>query len=178
MRTVSKKARRRKLKGSHESYETGPDAKEGRDSHCGARPELGSLIFRLSFVALNEAVMVRGLLRTSNLPQLQNLIKRDPVSYEEDFLPNGITTTLHVESFRSTRTNKPLIFGSWSLLSRRQESPFVYAVCVPSPSNRFNRSRSSIPRRHQSFLPTCPPCSWRASAPFRQIFATASYRIW
>jgi len=86
MRTVSKKARRRKLKGSHESYETGPDAKEGRDSHCGARPELGSLIFRLSFVALNEAVMVRGLLRTSNLPQLQNLVKRDPVSYKEEFL--------------------------------------------------------------------------------------------
>jgi predicted patatin/cPLA2 family phospholipase len=39
-----------------------------------------------SFVALNEAAMVRGLLRTSNLPQLQNLIKRDPVSYKEEFL--------------------------------------------------------------------------------------------
>ncbi|KAJ2916019.1 hypothetical protein MD484_g4411, partial [Candolleomyces efflorescens] len=30
--------------------------------------------------------MVRGLLLTSNLPQLQNLIKRDPVSYKEEFL--------------------------------------------------------------------------------------------
>ncbi|KAF8273098.1 protein required for actin cytoskeleton organization and cell cycle progression [Lactarius quietus] len=30
--------------------------------------------------------MVRGILRTSNLPQLQNLIKRDPVSYKEEFL--------------------------------------------------------------------------------------------
>ncbi|KAI9511387.1 protein required for actin cytoskeleton organization and cell cycle progression [Russula earlei] len=30
--------------------------------------------------------MVRGLLRTSNHPQLQNLIKRDPVSYKEEFL--------------------------------------------------------------------------------------------
>ena len=30
--------------------------------------------------------MVRGLLRTSNLPQLQNLIKRDPISYKEEFL--------------------------------------------------------------------------------------------
>jgi protein SDA1 len=30
--------------------------------------------------------MVRGLQRTSNLPQLQNLIKRDPVSYKEEFL--------------------------------------------------------------------------------------------
>jgi hypothetical protein len=30
--------------------------------------------------------MVRGLQRTSNLPQLQNLIKRDPASYKEEFL--------------------------------------------------------------------------------------------
>jgi protein SDA1 len=35
---------------------------------------------------LKEAAMVRGLLRTSNIPQLQNLIKRDPVSYKEEFL--------------------------------------------------------------------------------------------
>lgn len=28
----------------------------------------------------------RGVLLTSNLPQLQNLIKRDPVSYKEEFL--------------------------------------------------------------------------------------------
>jgi len=37
-------------------------------------------------LALNASAMVRGLLRTSNLPQLQNLIKRDPVSYKEEFL--------------------------------------------------------------------------------------------
>ena len=30
--------------------------------------------------------MVRGILLTSNLPQLQNLIKRDPQSYKEEFL--------------------------------------------------------------------------------------------
>ncbi|KAI0272597.1 SDA1-domain-containing protein [Gloeopeniophorella convolvens] len=30
--------------------------------------------------------MARGILRTSNLPQLQNLIKRDPASYKEEFL--------------------------------------------------------------------------------------------
>ena len=30
--------------------------------------------------------MGRGILLTSNLPQLQNLIKRDPVSYKEEFL--------------------------------------------------------------------------------------------
>lgn len=30
--------------------------------------------------------MGRGILLTSNLPQLQNLIKRDPASYKEEFL--------------------------------------------------------------------------------------------
>jgi hypothetical protein len=30
--------------------------------------------------------MSRGVLLTSNLPQLQNLIKRDPVAYKEEFL--------------------------------------------------------------------------------------------
>ena len=30
--------------------------------------------------------MVRGILLTSNLPQLQNLIKRDPTAYKEEFL--------------------------------------------------------------------------------------------
>lgn len=31
-------------------------------------------------------VMGRGVLLTSNLPQLQNLIKRDPPAYKEEFL--------------------------------------------------------------------------------------------
>jgi protein SDA1 len=30
--------------------------------------------------------MPRGILLTSNLPQLQNLIKRDPEAYKEEFL--------------------------------------------------------------------------------------------
>lgn len=30
--------------------------------------------------------MPRGVLLTSNLPQLQNLIKRDPAAYREEFL--------------------------------------------------------------------------------------------
>ncbi|KAH8978070.1 protein required for actin cytoskeleton organization and cell cycle progression [Lactarius akahatsu] len=40
--------------------------------------------------------MVRGLLRTSNLPHLQNLIKRDPLSYREEFLQQWN----HYESIR------------------------------------------------------------------------------
>jgi len=33
-----------------------------------------------------RTVMGRGILLTSNLPQLQNLIKRDPTAYKEEFL--------------------------------------------------------------------------------------------
>ncbi|KAH9978317.1 protein required for actin cytoskeleton organization and cell cycle progression [Russula compacta] len=42
--------------------------------------------------------MVRGLRRTSNLPQLQNLIKRDPTSYKEEFLQqwNHYSTTRQI----------------------------------------------------------------------------------
>lgn len=46
---------------------------------CTARDGRCDLLVYLS-------IMVRGLQRTSNLPQLQNLIKRDPVSYKEEFL--------------------------------------------------------------------------------------------
>lgn len=33
-----------------------------------------------------DSAMARGVLLTSNLPQLQNLIKRDPIAYKEEFL--------------------------------------------------------------------------------------------
>lgn len=45
--------------------------------------------------------MVRGILLTSNLPQLQNLIKRDPAAYKEEFLQqwnhyNSIREIFHI----------------------------------------------------------------------------------
>lgn len=45
--------------------------------------------------------MARGILLTSNLPQLQNLIKRDPAAYKEEFLQqwnhyNSIREIFHV----------------------------------------------------------------------------------
>jgi len=39
-----------------------------------------------SAIGLRTSIMGRGVLLTSNLPQLQNLIKRDPVAYKEEFL--------------------------------------------------------------------------------------------
>ena len=40
----------------------------------------------ITLVALSKVDMGRGVLLTSNLPQLQNLIKRDPIAYKEEFL--------------------------------------------------------------------------------------------
>ncbi len=34
----------------------------------------------------NPSILLLGILLTSNLPQLQNLIKRDPAGYKEEFL--------------------------------------------------------------------------------------------
>src|SRR6266566_5677968 len=59
----------------------------GHSRHSPGEPARSFAGFKsFGFVALNASAMVRGLLRTSNLPQLQNLIKRDPVSYKEEFL--------------------------------------------------------------------------------------------
>lgn len=43
-------------------------------------------------------IMGRGVLLTSNLPQLQNLIKRDPIAYKEEFLQqwNHYTSIRHI----------------------------------------------------------------------------------
>lgn len=41
---------------------------------------------RAIFLTLVITTMGRGILLTANLPQLQNLIKRDPTAYKEEFL--------------------------------------------------------------------------------------------
>ncbi len=50
---------------------------------------------RFSEYAVNASAIVRGFLSTSNLPQLQNLIKRDPVSYKESVLTTMESLQLH-----------------------------------------------------------------------------------
>lgn len=50
----------------------------------------------------------RGILLTSNLPQLQNLIKRDPISYREEFL----TQYNHYLSLLRLLQHSPLAFSN------------------------------------------------------------------
>ncbi|EEB94437.1 hypothetical protein MPER_06750 [Moniliophthora perniciosa FA553] len=61
--------------------------------------------------------MPRGILLTANLPQLQNLIKRDPAGYKEEFLQqwnhyNSIRQIFHLESCRNTQHNSENSYGS------------------------------------------------------------------
>lgn len=46
----------------------------------------GSVADPISLIFASNCNMGRGILLTSNLPQLQNLIKRDPEAYKEEFL--------------------------------------------------------------------------------------------
>ena len=130
---------------------------------------------RLVGLGLNQAAMVRGLLRTSNLPQLQNLIKRDPVSYKEEFLQqwNHYNSTRQI--FQVNPDEQASHFRELVAFISQARNP-VY-ICGPQLIKVSNRSHSSIPQRPQSFLPTCRPYSLRVTARFHPISATASYRI-
>ena len=52
------------------------------------RPKLEAYdrLLSLNLLPAGRFIMGRGVLLTSNLPQLQNLIKRDPPAYKEEFL--------------------------------------------------------------------------------------------
>ena len=53
-------------------------------SHLNSSPTVAGV--RLQHTQLSPLMGGRGVLLTSNLPQLQNLIKRDPAAYKEEFL--------------------------------------------------------------------------------------------
>jgi protein SDA1 len=68
------------------------------------------------------AIMARGILLTSNLPQLQNLIKRDPAAYKEEFLQqwnhyNSIREIIHINPVEQASHFRELV-------------SFIAQVCV------------------------------------------------
>jgi hypothetical protein len=66
--------------------------------------------------------MGRGILLTSNLPQLQNLIKRDPAAYKEEFLQQWN----HYNSIRSIFEINP----DEQAQHFRELVAFISQVCV------------------------------------------------
>ncbi|KAF8969872.1 protein required for actin cytoskeleton organization and cell cycle progression [Flammula alnicola] len=82
--------------------------------------------------------MVRGALLTSNLPQLQNLIKRDPVAYKEEFLQqwnhyNSIRQIFKINPDEQAQHYKELV----SFISQ-------VATCYPRETAEFPSQISSL----------------------------------
>lgn len=76
--------------------------------------------------------MPRGILLTSNLPQLQNLIKRDPEAYREEFLQqwnryNTIRQIFHLNPEQESNNFRELV----SFISQVSVLPyFLKPACV------------------------------------------------
>ncbi|EIN07629.1 protein required for actin cytoskeleton organization and cell cycle progression [Punctularia strigosozonata HHB-11173 SS5] len=82
--------------------------------------------------------MARGVLLTSNLPQLQNLIKRDPVAYREEFLQqwnhyNSIRQIFHINPDEHAQHFRELV----AFIS--QVSP-----CYPKETTEFPSQLSTL----------------------------------
>jgi len=99
--------------------------------------------------------MVRGLLRMSNLPQLQNLIKRDPVSYKEEFLqqwdhyPSNLSDQPKQTSLSFLRVGHFHLTGKKIHMCMRYADPLAAHQIVLI--GRAVLSRSEFPS-HLSFL--------------------------
>lgn len=99
----------------------------------------------------------RGILLTSNLPQLQNLIKRDPASYKEEFLNqfNHYNSLLRLIQASPLALSNAIEFGGDSSASSsgtttsdkfRELMTFIAQVtsCYPKETKDFPRELSEL----------------------------------
>jgi hypothetical protein len=103
-------------------------------------------------------VMGRGLLLTANLPQLQNLIKRDPPAYKEEFLQQWTHYNSVREIFRISPDEQAQNFRELvSFISQVS----LFPISQPFTSQLYPRWPLVIPRRLRIFLRTYPVFSSR-----------------
>ena len=112
--------------------------------------------------------MGRGVLLTSNLPQLQNLIKRDPPAYKEEFLQQWN----HYNSIRQIFQINP----DENAQHFRELVSFIAQVPYPPYSNDFLltalRSHNATLRRRRNSPRRSPLFSSKAMAPSRLTLAS------
>ena len=82
--------------------------------------------------------MVRGILLTSNLPQLQNLIKRDPTAYKEEFLQQWNHYNSIREIFAINPNEQAAHFGELVTFISQ------VATCYPKETAQFPSQISSL----------------------------------
>ena len=122
--------------------------------------------------------MGRGVLLTSNLPQLQNLIKRDPPAYKEEFLQqwnhyNSIRQIFQInpdENAQHFRELVSFIAQVGILLALSHTFPVVSI-------SRY-RLRNAILRKPLISPPKSHPCYSRAMAHSLLIPASLLSKIW
>ena len=84
--------------------------------------------------------MGRGILLTANLPQLQNLIKRDPLAYQEEFLQQWNHYNSVREIFQTNPDEQAHHF--------RELVTFIsQAAPIPTLSRKLARSAVDVPRK-------------------------------
>jgi protein SDA1 len=98
--------------------------------------------------------MGRGVLLTSNLPQLQNLIKRDPVAYKEEFLQqwnhyNSIRQIFKINPDEQAQHYRELVtfisqVGPYNHYRTTKFYPSQVATCYPKETAEFPSQISSL----------------------------------
>jgi len=117
----------------------------------------------------------RGVLLTSNLPQLQNLIKRDPAAYKEEFLQqwnhyDSIRRIFQINPDEQAQHFRELV----SFISQVRPHVFIPLGCQLSILHF--RSRSVTQKKRRTSPPTSLPFSSKTMAPSPPIQEKPSFK--
>lgn len=118
----------------------------------------------------------RGVLLTSNLPQLQNLIKRDPAGYKEEFLQqwnhyDSIRQIFQINPDEQAQHFRELV----SFISQVRQQRLMRFGCSIDHLRHF-RSRNVTRKKRRTSPPTCLPFFSRTMAPLRPIPEKLSFK--
>lgn len=120
--------------------------------------------------------MARGILLTANLPQLQNLIKRDPAAYKEEFLQqwnhyNSIRQIFQINPDEQAQHFRELVTFI-SQVDQAPSAPHQYSCLW------LARLRNAIQKKLQSFRLISRPFSSKTTEPWSRTPAKHSFRTW
>ena len=138
--------------------------------------DLINKLLQLLFLTVLSDYMGRGILLTANLPQLQNLIKRDPNGYKEEFLQqwnhyNSIREIFQINPDEQAQHFRELVsfISQVSPTSCLSQLRCTIYVC---------RLPSVIQKRRQSFPRSFRRCYLKIMGHSRQMLARHSSRTW
>ena len=137
--------------------------------------KLTLLLFKFHTPSRCRSNMGRGILLTANLPQLQNLIKRDPLAYQEEFLQQWNHYNSVREIFQTNPDEQAHHF--------RDLVTFISQVSPPCPilsfplEETFFRSPNATPNTRRNFRRKYLRCSCRIMVHYHQRLGRPSCKI-